>query len=109
LVALNSPDTDGIDDAIRADRASILRVNPDPISELKEQAARALVPLVEHWSRGDAAALIGIERERIAELCRGKLDRFSLERLIRLLVRAGAHVELRIAQPTVGPFAQRGR
>ena len=80
-------------------------MNPDPISALKEQAAGALVPLVERWSRGDAAALIGIERERIAELCRGKLDRFSLERLIRLLVRAGARVELRIAPPSTGPFA----
>ena len=84
-------------------------MNPDPIPELKEQAARALVPLVEGWSRGDASALIGVERERIAELCRGKLDRFSLERLIRLLVRAGARVELRIAPPSAGPFARRGR
>lgn len=41
-------------------------MHPDPIPELKEQAARALVPLVEVWSRGDAAALIGVERERIA-------------------------------------------
>jgi predicted XRE-type DNA-binding protein len=53
-------------------------------------------------------ALIGVERERIAEICRGKLDRFSLERLIRFLARAGARVELRIAPPTAGPFARRG-
>jgi hypothetical protein len=83
-------------------------MHPDPIPELKEQAARALVPLVERWSRGDAAALIGVERERIAEICRGKLDRFSLERLIRFLARAGARVELRVAPPTAGPFARRG-
>ncbi len=95
------------DDVSRVDGTSLLRMHPDPIPALKEQAARALVPLVDGWSRGDAAALIGIERERIAELCRGKLDRLSLERLIRLLVRAGARVELRIAPPTVGPFAPR--
>jgi predicted XRE-type DNA-binding protein len=71
----------------------------DPIAALKRHAADALVPLLEHWSRADAAALIAVERERIAELCRGKLDRFSLERLIRFLVRAGAHVELRITPP----------
>jgi predicted XRE-type DNA-binding protein len=51
---------------------------------------------VEKWNRDDAAALIGTERERIADLRHGKLDRFSLERLIRFLVRAGARVELRI-------------
>ena len=64
-----------------------------------------------HWAapRRLRLALIGVERERIAELCRGKLDRFSLERLIRLLVRAGARIDLQIAPPTAGPFAQRGR
>jgi len=40
-----------------------------------------------------------VERERIPELRRGPLDRFSLERLIRLLVRAGASVELRATPP----------
>ncbi|HEV8446951.1 MAG TPA: XRE family transcriptional regulator [Gemmatimonadaceae bacterium] len=54
---------------------------------------------MERWSTREAAALIGVERERIRELRRGPLDRFSLERLIRLLVRAGASVELRATPP----------
>lgn len=68
----------------------------DPIPALKEQAARALVPLIEPGSQEYAGALIGVERQRIPELCRGDLGRFSLERLIRFLARAGARVELRI-------------
>ena len=71
----------------------------DPIPALKQEAARALGPLVERWSRNDAPALLGTERERIPEVLRGQLDRFSLERLIRFLVRAGARVELRITPP----------
>jgi predicted XRE-type DNA-binding protein len=54
---------------------------------------------VERWNRNDAAALLGTEGERIADLRYGRLDRFSLERLIRFLVRAGARVELRITPP----------
>jgi predicted XRE-type DNA-binding protein len=81
----------------------------DPIPALKQQAAAALAPVLERWSRGDAAVLIGTEDARIAELCRGKLDRFSLERLIRFLVRAGARVELRITTAADGPFARRDR
>ena len=72
---------------------------PDPIAPLKLQAARALVTALERWTSGDASALIGVERERIADLRRGKLERFSLERLIRFLVRAGARVEVRITPP----------
>ena len=71
----------------------------DPIPELKQQAASALVPLVERWRGSDAAALLSTERERIADLRYGRLDRFSLERLIRFLVRAGARVELQITPP----------
>jgi predicted XRE-type DNA-binding protein len=71
----------------------------DPIPTLKQHAARALVALLERRSTADAAALICVECERIPELRRGKLDRFSLERLIRFLVRAGARVELRVTPP----------
>ena len=81
----------------------------DPIPALKQQAVRALVPLIEGWSRDYSAALIGVERARILDLQRGKLDRFSLERLIRFLVRTGAGVELRIDAPSADSFARRGR
>jgi hypothetical protein len=74
----------------------------DPMLALKQQAAAALAPLIDPWPPEFAAAVIGVERARIPDLRRGKLDRFSLERLIRFLTRAGAHVELRITPPERG-------
>lgn len=71
-------------------------MQPDPIDALKRQAANALRPLIDGSTTEYAAAVIGVERERISDLRRGKLDRFSLERLIRFVVRAGVIVELRI-------------
>lgn len=77
----------------------------DPIVALKQQAANALLPLIKGSTTEYAAAVIGVERERIPELRRGELHRFSLERLIRLLVRAGARVELRITPSERGLLA----
>ena len=91
-------------------RARIVVSMPsDPIPDLKRQAAAALVPLVQGWARDDIAELLGTERERIPELVRGKLDRFSLDRLIRFLVRAGARVELRITPQRAPPSRRRCR
>jgi len=68
----------------------------DPIPELKRQAGAALVPLVDGWNGDDIAAVLRTDRSRIAELRRGKLDRFSLEALIRFLTRGGLRVELHV-------------
>lgn len=43
------------------------------------------------------AVLIGTDARRVMEIRRGKLDRFSLETLIRYLTRLGQRVELRIS------------
>jgi predicted XRE-type DNA-binding protein len=72
----------------------------DPIPELKRQAGAELAVLVEGWNADDVAVLLGTDRPRISELRRGKLDRFSLETLIRYLTRLRRTVELRIAPPT---------
>ena len=72
---------------------------PDPIPDLKRQAGGELARLVAHWNGDDIGTLIGTDRARIAELRRGKLDRFSLETLIRYLTRLRVRVELRITAP----------
>jgi len=69
----------------------------DPIRDLKQRAGAALAPLLEGWNADDVAAVIGTDRPRVSELRRGKLDRFSLETLIRYLTRLGQHVELHVA------------
>ena len=70
---------------------------PDPIVDLKQAAGAALARRIEGWpSAHDAAAFLGTDRARIGDIRRGTLKRFSLEMLLRLLVRAGARVEIRV-------------
>jgi len=59
----------------------------DPIPALKQQLGEELARLLAGWNADDVAALIGTDRWRISDLRRGKLDRFSLETLIRYLAR----------------------
>jgi predicted XRE-type DNA-binding protein len=40
--------------------------------------------------------LVGTDARRVMEIRRGKLDRFSLETLIRYLARLGQRVDLRV-------------
>ena len=47
-------------------------------------------------------ALVRTDRSRIADLRRGRLERFSLETLLRLLDRAGMQVELRLTPRSFG-------
>jgi hypothetical protein len=68
----------------------------DPIPELKRLAGAELAKLLDGWNADDVAVLIGTDRPRISELRRGKLDRFSLEALIRYLTRLNKRVELQI-------------
>jgi predicted XRE-type DNA-binding protein len=51
-----------------------------------------------------AAAALGIDQPRVSALLRGKLNLFSLERLMELLARLGNSVEIRLtpsAQPSM--------
>jgi predicted XRE-type DNA-binding protein len=83
--------------AVRA-RVSLLGMPyPDPIPALKQQLGAELAVLLEGWNADDVAELIGTDRPRISELRRGKLDRFSLETLIRYVSRLRRRVDLVIA------------
>jgi predicted XRE-type DNA-binding protein len=66
----------------------------DPIPELKRRLGAELAALLDGWNADDVAALIRTDRPRISELRRGKLDRFSLETLIRYATRLRRRVEL---------------
>jgi hypothetical protein len=77
--------------------AYALMARRDPIPELKRAAASALAKRIRAWpSAYDAAVLLGTQRARVVDIRSGRLDRFSLETLLRYLVRAGASVELRV-------------
>jgi len=78
----------------------------DPIPALKCQLGTELAALLEGWNAADVAALIGTDRPRISDLRRGKLDRFSLEMLIRYAARLRRRVELVVvAEPWPGSKA----
>jgi predicted XRE-type DNA-binding protein len=72
---------------------------PDPIPALKQQLGATLAPLVTGWYGDDIAYVLKTDRARIGDLRREKLDRFSLETLIRYVTRLGWSVEIRLAPP----------
>ena len=71
----------------------------DPVLDLKRQLGAELARLVAGWNGDDIGAVLGTDRSRVADLRQGRLDRFSLETLIRFLVRMGRRIELTITSP----------
>ena len=61
----------------------------DPDQELKAQLARALCDILEAWPQANAAALAHLHESEISRLRNNKLERFSVERLIRLIAALG--------------------
>jgi predicted XRE-type DNA-binding protein len=49
------------------------------------------------WTQAKAAEVLGVSQSRVSDLMRGKWDKFSLDTLITLTIRAGRHVELHLA------------
>jgi predicted XRE-type DNA-binding protein len=72
----------------------------DPIPDLKEQLLREIISLVGSWDQYVAAGRLGIDQPRMSDLKRGRLERFSLERLIRLLASIDQSVEIAVVGPT---------
>ena len=64
----------------------------DPIPALKRQLAGEIRALLANHHQFVAAMILGVDQPRMSDIQRGKLDRFSLEKLIRLL----AHIDCRV-------------
>ena len=62
-------------------------LDTDPIPSLKQQLAAELVTRLDGWRLDYAAASIGTTSARVSNLRNGRLDQFSLERLIRFIAR----------------------
>ena len=77
----------------------------DPIPALKEQLRQAILADVGRMNQLVAAHLLGIDDSRMSNIERGRLERFSLQKLIRLLVRMRRRVELKVI--VVGPLPRR--
>jgi predicted XRE-type DNA-binding protein len=66
--------------------------------KLRAQLMRELEQLIHdaRLTQNDAAELLSIHQSRVSDLVRGKIDRFSIDTLVKLLARAGRQVELKV-------------
>jgi predicted XRE-type DNA-binding protein len=81
--------------APRATETSAMRT-PDPIPALKKQLAQEIVDRLDGWDQVYAADFLGTDQPRMSDLRSGRLDRFSLEKLIRFITRDHGTVTLRV-------------
>ena len=50
------------------------------------------------WTQAETARRLGVTQPRVSDLLRGKINLFSVDSLINMLVAAGLHVEVRIRE-----------
>jgi predicted XRE-type DNA-binding protein len=79
-------------DAIESDprEAANLRARSELMIALKAHLQESKL------TQSRAAKLLGVTQPRVSDLMRGKISLFSLETLIDMLARAGAHVKLSV-------------
>ncbi len=70
--------------------AENLRLRSELMIELKRIIDARLL------TQNQAAELLSIQQSRVSDLVRGKIDRFSIDTLVKLLGRAGHCVEIKI-------------
>ena len=75
-----------------------------PAEKAAEMEMRAqLLMGLEHWleknrmTQAEAAKILGVTQARVSDLKRGKIDRFSMDLLVRLAARAGLKPKLKLA------------
>jgi predicted XRE-type DNA-binding protein len=76
---------------------------PDPIPLLKTQLVRQILALTDAAPFVVAAHALGVDPPRLSDLAHGRTDRFSLERLIRMLASIERRVTIHVEHP--GPPA----
>lgn len=74
----------------------------DPIPGLKEQLRHSILTEIGLMDQLGAAQMLGVDEARMSNLLHKRLDRFSLQRLIRLLARINRRVDLSVV--AVGPL-----
>lgn len=74
----------------------------EPAEALAKSELAALIARVlrtRELTQAAAAKLLGIDQPKVSELLRGRLTRFSTERLITLLTRLGRDVDIVVREP----------
>jgi predicted XRE-type DNA-binding protein len=67
----------------------------DPIPKLKQQLANSILETID-WQWAIYEGLIGLDQPRISNLERGHLDRFSVQKLIRVLALLNRRVDVKV-------------
>jgi predicted XRE-type DNA-binding protein len=88
---VNSSGNVFIDLGYSPDEAAILQMRADLMADLRKFIK------AKKLTQAKAAGSLGISQSRVSDLIRGKWERFSLEMLITLAMRAGMHVTLKRA------------
>ncbi len=88
---VNSSGNVFIDLGYSPDEAAILQMRADLMADLRKFIK------AKKLTQAKAAETLGISQSRVSDLIRGKWERFSLEMLITLAMRAGMHVTLKRA------------
>lgn len=65
------------------EEATLLKLRADLMASLRQTIE------ARNWTQAQAAAEFGISQPRVSDLMRGKWDKFSLDMLLALVVRAG--------------------
>ena len=66
--------------------------------KLRAQLMRELDTFIHRnrLTQNEAAELLGIHQSRVSDLARGKIDRFSIDMLVKLLAKTGRQVEIKV-------------
>ena len=78
----------------------------DPTLDVKQQLATALLSLLRGSTASQIYFWIQLDQPRLSDLRRGKLKRFSVDRLLRLIAATGHRVELQVVK---APIVRRAR
>jgi predicted XRE-type DNA-binding protein len=72
-------------------------VPPEKAAEM-EMRAQLLIGLERsRMTQAESAKVLGVTQARVSDLKRGKIDRFSMDLLVRLAARAGLKPKLKLA------------
>lgn len=74
------------------------------IAENMKVRSKLAMALRDHITKADltqegAAKMFGVTQPRISDLCRGKINLFSLDALVNMTAAAGLHVEISVREP----------
>ena len=72
------------------EEAENLRIRSELMQSIKQTVSK------KNWTQSEAAEKFGVSQPRISEIFQGKVDLFTVDKLINMLPRVGQHVSIRI-------------